>query len=120
VKKIKKITYSLIVSLLTLPFIVGAAEPNIPSEGSVNTIDEVYELFLQIVNYVFGFAFGVAIILIVWSGISWMTAGGDEERIGKARKNLLYGLVGIAIIIGVYTLIRIVAGLLGITDALPV
>jgi len=119
VKKIKKITYSFIAFLLALPFVVGAAEPTIPAEGSVNTIDEVYLLFLKIVNYVFGFAFGIAIVLIVWSGISWMTSGGDEIKITTARKNLLYGLVGIAIIIGVYTLIKIVAGLLGVSVTIP-
>jgi hypothetical protein len=46
----------------------------------------------------FFIAAGLAIIVIVWAGITYMVAGGGEEKVTKAKKTLLYGLIGAAIV----------------------
>ncbi|MBL7053239.1 MAG: hypothetical protein ISS02_01055 [Candidatus Portnoybacteria bacterium] len=112
-KKIKKVIYYLASTLLALPFVVIAA-PSIPSAGSVNTADELYKKLVSILDYVFGLALALGIGYIIWGGIGWMTAGGDDEKLTTARKNLLYGLIGILIITGVWTLIRIVTSFFGL------
>ncbi len=117
VKKIKGIIYSISASLLALPFVSAAQPPSIPrGEGS---IESLYEKFIVIVQYIFGIALAIGIILIIWGGVGWMMAGGDEEKITTARRNLLYGVIGIAIIIGVYVIINAVASFLGLTVDLP-
>jgi len=44
----------------------------------------------------------IAIIMIIYAGFVWMTAAGDEEKLGKARKTLVWGLVGIGIALFAY------------------
>jgi len=44
----------------------------------------------------------IAIIMIIYAGFIWMTAAGDEEKLGKARKTLIWGLVGIGIALFAY------------------
>lgn len=51
----------------------------------------------KIQRFMFFIAAGLAIIVIVWAGITYMVAGG-EERATKAKKTLLYGLIGAAIV----------------------
>lgn len=51
----------------------------------------------KIQRFLFFIAAGLAIIVIVWAGIMYMVAGG-EERATKAKKTLLYGLIGAAIV----------------------
>ena len=44
------------------------------------------------------------IILLIYGGITWMTAGGNEERVGKAKKTILYSVIGVIVIIGSYSI----------------
>jgi len=52
----------------------------------------------KIQRFMFFIASGLAIIVIVWAGITYMVAGGGEEKVTKAKKTLLYGLIGAAIV----------------------
>jgi len=84
--------------------------------GAANSF---YDKIFNIVKYFFGLALALGIGYMIWGGISWMTADGDDDKLTTAKKNLLYGLIGVAIIIGVYTLITIVANFFGVTVVLP-
>lgn len=53
----------------------------------------------RIRRFLFFIASGLAIIVVTWAGIMYMMAGG-EERATKAKKILLYGLLGAAIVMG--------------------
>jgi len=41
----------------------------------------------------------VATVMIIISGIQYMTSGGNEERANRAKKTLLYTIVGVAIVL---------------------
>ncbi len=43
-------------------------------------------------------------ILIVYAGFLWMTAGGNEEQVEKAKKFLRNGVIGLVIILASYTI----------------
>ena len=51
---------------------------------------------------------GLTLLVFIYSGLLWMTAAGNEEKITKARKNLGYGVVGLAVVLGAYSLINFV------------
>ena len=74
-----------------------------------------YNKLVEIMNYAFGAGLAVAIIMMVWGGITYMTAGGDDTKIGTAKKRLIWGLVGAAIIVGAWAAVTLLAGFLGIT-----
>lgn len=52
----------------------------------------------RVTRWLYFIASGLALIVIVWAGIMYMTAGGDEERTKKAKKVILYGLIGVLIV----------------------
>lgn len=54
-------------------------------------IGRIIERILEVVGILFLF-------LIIWGGITWMTAGGNEERIAKAKKTLTAATIGLIII----------------------
>jgi len=43
-------------------------------------------------------AAGLAILIVIVGGIMYMTAGADESRVTNAKKTLMYGLIGAAIV----------------------
>lgn len=46
----------------------------------------------------------IFLVLIVYAGFLWMTAGGEEDKIGKARKLIFNGVIGMFIILGALTI----------------
>ncbi len=46
----------------------------------------------------------VAVVIILWGGFEWMTAGGGEEKVESAKKRIFAGVIGLAIILSAYAL----------------
>ncbi len=66
--------------------------------GSLQQNIEPKAAAVNIVNLVLGFLGLVAIVIILIGGFKWMTAGGSEEKVSEAKKLLIAGLIGLAII----------------------
>lgn len=54
----------------------------------------------------------IAIILVIYGGFKWMTAGGSEENVGDAKKILYSGAIGLVIILSAYALTNFILGTL--------
>ena len=50
----------------------------------------------------------IALIIIVAGGFMWMTSSGNEEKIDKAKKMIIAGVVGLAIILSAYAIAKFV------------
>ena len=46
----------------------------------------------------------VAVVIILIGGFKWMTAGGNEDQVGEAKKWIFSGVIGLAIILSAYAL----------------
>ncbi len=58
----------------------------------------------RIVNAVLGVVGLIVVILIIYAGFMWMTAGGNEQRIEKAKGILTNAIIGLIIIILAYAI----------------
>ena len=92
--------------------IVFAAAPN-PLDSNIDSMSDVVILINQIAGWFQAIVLVIAIIMIMYSGFLWMTAGGDDVKLGTAKKTLIYGLVGIAVVVLAYTATSIVTNLMG-------
>lgn len=62
-----------------------------------------------IINVVLGLLSVVFLILIIISGINWMTASGNEESITKAKTILKQAIIGLLIVISSWGIWEIIA-----------
>lgn len=46
----------------------------------------------------------IFIVLIIYAGYNWMTAGGDEEKVTLAKQTLARAVIGLIIIIAAYSI----------------
>ncbi len=46
----------------------------------------------------------VAVVIVLIGGFKWMTAGGNDEQVGEAKKWIFSGVIGLAIILSAYAL----------------
>ena len=102
----KIITISSTAILLALPLVSLAFNPPaIPASLAVNpsvVIDAAFRFIWPIIA-------ALTVIMFIWSGIKFMTAQGDPSKVEEARKALIWGVVGTAVIILSWSMILIVA-----------
>ncbi len=65
-------------------------------------------LILNIVNFFLLFLGLIAVIMIIYGGITYVTAAGNQEKIESAKKIILYAIVGIIIVLISFALVRTV------------
>lgn len=54
------------------------------------------------INYLLGVIGVIFLVLIISSGLKWMTAGGNDEQLKKAKKTLSQSVIGIIIVFSAY------------------
>ena len=53
----------------------------------------------------------LAMIAITWGGVTYITAYGDEKKVGKAKNIILYSLLAVVLSISAYAIIDVINNL---------
>ncbi len=85
-----------------------------PPSNAPSTIEDLLKVLNTGVTWLFNITLVVAVILIIYAGLRWVTAGGDEAAVGAAKKALTAALIGIGIALMAKGLISLVGQLLGV------
>ncbi len=67
--------------------------------GQDQNVEDVRFQIARIINIVLSFLGIIAVVLIIFAGFQWMTAGGNEEQIKKAKGLLKNAVIGLVIIL---------------------
>ena len=72
-----------------------------------------------VLNPLIAFLFAVALVMFIW-GIVEFTAGADnEEKRTNGRRHILWGLVGMIIMVSVFGIMQLIAGTVGSEVRIP-
>ncbi len=82
-------------------------------QGINLTIQSVFGIITGLACWFTRFALILMVVYIVFYGIKFMMAQGNETKFGEAKKSFTWGLVGVLVILGTYTIIATVANGLG-------
>lgn len=112
----KKLPFiSAAISLLpasALAFTSGQAT-TAPAASGVTTVQDFYDIIQFGTRWLVVFGVIIGAVFIVWGGIKYITAGGDEEATGEGKKMIIGGLIGIAILLLAFALVNIVGSFFG-------
>ena len=61
------------------------------------------------IRIILGFLGIIAVVIVIWAGLRWMTAGGNEDKVTKAKGILTAGLIGLFIILAAYAIATFVS-----------
>src|SRR3989339_612996 len=109
----KKISIFLMMAVmavvLVLPVVVAAQTGDVFGVNAVGSelalgSKDIRETVGSIINVALGFLGVVAIVIVLIGGFKYMTAGGDETKVGTARKYIISGIIGLAIILSAYAI----------------
>ena len=70
------------------------------------------EMIANIINIILGFLGIIALVIILYAGFTWMTAAGNEDQVGKAKKMMSAGIIGLIIILSAFGIAKFVVGAL--------
>lgn len=88
--------------------------PDCVTAEGVATLTCLPAVFKNLVTAVLVFAGIVALFLIIFSGIKFLTSGGDPKQVEGARKTLTYAIIGLVVILSSFAIINIIAGVTGV------
>lgn len=120
------ITFVGLLGLLMMPMVTLAAagDANFGIDNINDAIDlgsdDPRAIIARIINVVLGFLGIIAVVIILYGGFVWMTAAGNEEKVGTARKIIIAGIIGLAIVLAAWGIAKFVLTQLGqATGSLP-
>lgn len=119
---LKKLLICLALLCLLTPTLVAAQNVNFGINQISNTIGltntNPQVVAARIINVALGFLGIIAVVIVLYGGFMWMTAAGNEERIGKAKQILTAGIIGLVIIIMAWAIASyVVSTLVNVTNA---
>ncbi len=122
--KMQKIISSILMSLTMMTMVAGPAMAQVT--GTISR-DELLKVegkeigsyaglgtkdlritVAQIIRVAMGLLGIVAVVIVLIGGFTWMTAGGNEEKVAEAKKWIFAGIIGLAIILSAYAIANFV------------
>lgn len=102
-----------VLSLLLLPLSFVNAQAKVDIKGPIQIAGEpafsteyggqsLSGLIGNIVTGILGFVGTIAFIFFLYGGFLWLSAGGNDEQVGTAKKYLLNSTIGIIVIVIAY------------------
>lgn len=64
----------------------------------------------DVLQLVFGFAGGIALVIVTLAGLKYVLSSGDPQSINKAKDTILYALIGLIISILAFSIVSFTIG----------
>lgn len=71
--------------------------PAVPEPVGPRSVTETVDIIKNLVSWFEVVVWALALAMLLFTALQFLTAAGSEEKITTARKSLLWGLVGVAV-----------------------
>jgi hypothetical protein len=62
----------------------------------------------RIIKFILGLTGVIALIMVTYGGLLWMTAAGDAQKVELAKKTIFWSMAGIVVIFSAFALVNFV------------
>lgn len=101
----KKIVTAVAMGIVLATPLIALAQPT--------TVVGVVGLFSKALGIIQTVFFIVAAILLIYAAFLYLTSGGDEEKVKKAKSSLIYAIIAIAVALLALVIPQIIANFTG-------
>lgn len=109
----KVVQFGLIAGVALMPMLALALpNPTPPIQGDPVTLRTLEDIIQRVAQFLIVFGVIIAVIFIIWGGITWMAAGGNDENIEKAKTRIWNGVKGAAVVLGVGVILQTLASII--------
>ncbi len=75
--------------------------------GGVPT--DIRKAIMNVTNWILGFIAIVATLVVIYGGVQYLTAAGNEDQVANAKKTISYGIIGVVIAGMAYAIVIVVS-----------
>lgn len=93
----------------------GSLLPWVALAQGGGSVDALMRAIRTTLNYVIAILFVLITIYFIWGVIQYVTAGGDEEKLGRGKKHMLWGIIGLVVVGAAWGIAQIIWQYLGVT-----
>jgi TRAP-type C4-dicarboxylate transport system permease small subunit len=68
----------------------------------------------RIVRIIIGMLFPLATAIFLWGAIEYMRAAGDEKKIKDAKQKIIYGIIGLTLMVAVWGIVKAIVTTFGL------
>ena len=93
----------------------------LPLLAMAATVTDLIDNLGGVFNAVIPLLMVAATVFFLWGVLQFVTSGGDEDKRKEGRENIIYGLIGLFIMVAVWGLVNAIAGTFGLetTKGIP-
>jgi hypothetical protein len=97
---------------LLLPTLALADDGNTTSAVNLNPLGhtDLLKFLVDLLDVVIKIGMVLMVIMFVWTGFQYVTAGGNTTKIATAHKAFMYAVIGAAIVLGAFIIINVLQG----------
>ncbi|MFA6549912.1 MAG: PKD domain-containing protein [Candidatus Gracilibacteria bacterium] len=85
-------------------------------DESLTQVTSAREFIIKVVNFALGFLGLIAVIIIIYGGIRYVTSAGENDGVEKGKKSIMYAALGLVIVMGSYAIVNTLLKAPGGTD----
>lgn len=78
--------------------------------GDSGDFNDLTSIVVTIINFLLSLLGIIFLIIIIYAGFLWMTAGGNDDQVGKAKGLIKNAIIGVVIIVAAYAITNFVLG----------
>ncbi len=97
-----------------MPDFFGTSDWGTCVQNDIPTLACLWVVIQNVINAFTALAGVVALFLIVYSGIKFVTSGGDKEKLESAKKTLTFAIIGLIFIITSFLILKVIGDLTGV------
>lgn len=116
----KFLVYPVVALTLISGFAMPARAVNLTSgiqdvgdAAQISTTTSLEQTIGQIINVILGFLGIIFLVLVIYAGFLWMTAGGNSDKVDKAKQIMTQAVIGLVILLAAYAITQFVVTNLG-------
>lgn len=91
----------------------GAQPPAVQQlENPLGAGADIPEIIARVIKAVLGLVGSIGLLMFIYGGFLWLTAGGSEQRVKNGREVLVWATLGLLVIFSAYAILNFVLGAL--------
>ena len=93
---------------------VSVQAPSGIPEGLRGGLEQSGTAFFQtVINNLIILGSFLALVMVIISGMQWITSRGDPERIASAKRRFFFAIIGLLIMLGAFFIVRVIIVITG-------
>lgn len=95
--------------LMAMPFVAGA----------VSDVNDIFALAESILGKLAPMLVAIAVIILLIAILGYIKAGGDEDKKKTYKDLMIYGIIGLFVMVSVWGLVSILSGTFNLNNDIP-